>query len=234
MRLLKAVIEEYTASSEPVGSQTISKKYILNCSAATIRNEMAKLIELGFLEMLHTSSGRVPTHLAYRLFLDELMEEEDLSVLQEVAMKQRLWQARFEFDQLLRNAILSLSDLTKELAFSATSDGYVVHAGAVNILDYFEFWDIEVAKAALYLLDRYELLEDILKRNQSGSDVSTAIGTELGYDNLKSCALVFAPYTAGNRMGYVGVLGPSRMRYPTVIPAVRYTANLVGELSEPW
>jgi heat-inducible transcriptional repressor len=72
MKLLKAVIDEYVNSSEPVGSQTIAKKYVLNCSAATIRNEMAKLIELGFLDMLHTSSGRVPTHLAYKFFLDEL------------------------------------------------------------------------------------------------------------------------------------------------------------------
>jgi heat-inducible transcriptional repressor len=157
-----------------------------------------------------------------------------LSVLQEVAMKQRLWSSRFEFPKLLRDSVISLSDMVKELAFAVSSDGYIVYAGAVNILDYFEFWDIEVAKAALYLMDRFEILEELLRTNQTGSSISTAIGAELGYDDLTNCAIVYSPYVSGNKMGYVGVLGPSRMNYAKVFPAVKYTKGLVEELSEPW
>ncbi|KKS28324.1 MAG: Heat-inducible transcription repressor hrcA, partial [candidate division WWE3 bacterium GW2011_GWD2_42_11] len=133
-QLIHAVIDEYIKNAEPVGSVEIVAKYNLRCSPATIRNEMAKLIELGFLEMMHTSSGRVPTKMAYRLYLDQMMEERELPVLQEVALKQRLWTNRFEFEKLLRESVLALSEMSRSLAFATTEDGFVSYAGAANIL----------------------------------------------------------------------------------------------------
>lgn len=233
--LLSAIIKEYIDSSEPVGSLDLVKKYNLKFSAATVRNEMAKLIDDGFLQMPHTSSGRIPTPMAYRFFLEEVMEEEDVPVLQEIAMKQKMWPTRFEFEKLLRNSVLSLADLTKELAIATTKDGHVIHAGAVNVLDNKEFWDINVAKSALYLLDNYELLEKIFQKSPFGAtDIKCVIGDELGYDNLDDCCVVFSNYDLGERSGYVAVLGPSRMNYARVIPAVRYTKNLIEELAGSW
>lgn len=234
LKLLNAIINEYVDSAEPVGSVEIVDKYNFKYSPATARNEMAKLLELGFLEMLHTSSGRVPTAMAYRLFLDQIMEEEELPVLQEVAMKQRLWPSRFEFDRLLRQAIVSLSDNVKEAAIATANDGYITSSGVVNILDHKEFWDIDVARTALNLLDRSELLEEIFTKSPYGNEVRSVIGTEIGIQNLENCALVYAKYNAGKRSGYISVFGPSRMRYETVIPAVRYTKNLIEELGESW
>ena len=234
LQLLNTIIIEYIDSSEPVGSQVLVKKYNLKFSAATVRNEMARLLEEGFLEMLHTSSGRVPTAMAYRMFLNDLMEEEDLPVLQEVAMKQRLWPSRFEFEKMLREAVIALSDVTKELAIATTADGYVVHAGAVNVLDNKEFWDIEVAREALTLLDRHELLEQIFQKAVKGEKISCAIGDELGNQRLEKCGIVFAPYASGNKNGYIAVLGPSRMKYNRVLPAIRYTKNLIEELGGAW
>ena len=233
--LLEAIISEYLNSSEPVGSVTIIKKYPIKASAATIRNEMAALLKKGFLDMVHTSSGRIPTPLAYRYFLDELMEEEEIPVLQEVAIKQRLWPKRFEFEKLLRQAAVSMSDITHELSILTSDDGFTVYAGAVNLLDHQEFWDIEVAKAALYILDRFELLDEIFKKNSlGGQEVATAIGDEIGISGLSSCSFVFAPYLAGKKSGYVSVFGPARMNYPTVVPAVKYAKNLIEELGETW
>ena len=74
--------------------------------------------------MMHTSSGRVPTSRAFRFFIEDLMEEDELPVLQEVAVKQRLWPQRFEFEKLLRNAALSLAETTKNLAIAVTDDGF--------------------------------------------------------------------------------------------------------------
>ncbi len=233
--LLNAIISEYLDTSEPVGSSVIVKKYNVKCSAATVRNEMAKLLDDGFLQMLHTSSGRVPTPQAYKFFIDEIMEEQEIPVLQEVAIKQRLWPTRFEFNKLLRQSALSLADMTKLLALVTTEDGYVAHAGAVNVLDNIEFWDIDVAKSALYLLDRYELLQELLEKASYGSnDVKFLIGEELGSKYLNNCSLLFSPYVVGNRSGYVGVLGPARMNYSVVVPAVRYTKKLIEELGENW
>lgn len=234
IQLLKAVIREYTTTSSPVGSVEIVKKYNLKCSAATVRNEMAKLIELGFLDMIHTSSGRVPTKNAYRFYLDQLMEEEELPVLQEVAMKQRLWPNRFHFEKLLRESVISLSDMTKYLAIATIDDGFVVHAGARNVLDNKEFWEIDVAKAALMLIDDYSLLERIFQSVPYGGEVKVALEDELGMENLNRCTMLFTPYSSGSRKGYISILGPSRMNYGIVIPAVRYTKELIEELGESW
>jgi transcriptional regulator of heat shock response len=234
IRLLNAIINEYINTSEPVGSVEVVKKYNLKYSPATARNEMSELKELGFLEMVHTSSGRVPTAMAYRLFLDQIMEESEMPVLQEVSMKQRLWPSRFEFDRLLRQAVLSLSENVKELIIGTANEGHVTCAGMVNILDHKEFWDIDVARTALNLLDRYELLEEIFNKSPYGEEVRTVIGTEIGIEKLENCAFVFSSYQAGNKSGYISVFGPARLKYDNVIPAVRYTKNLIEELGESW
>jgi transcriptional regulator of heat shock response len=234
LRLLNAVISEYINTAEPVGSVEVVKKYNFKYSPATARNEMARLLKLGFLEMAHTSSGRIPTAMAYRLFLDQIMQEEELPVLQEVAMKQRLWPSRFEFDKLLRQAIVSLSENVGELALATANDGYITCAGMVNILDHKEFWDIDVARTALGVLDRHELLEEIFKKAPHGGEVRSVIGAEIGIENMENCSFTFAQYQAGSKSGHIGVFGPSRLKYEKVIPAVRYTKNLVEELGESW
>ena len=231
IRLLDAIITEYLNTSEPVGSNYLVKKYNLTVSPATVRNEMAELLRLGFLEMSHSSSGRVPTSMAYKFFLQELLEEEELPLLQEVAIRQKLYANRYEFEKLLQKCVVSLADLTQELSIAVTYDGFMVHAGAVHILDKKEFWEIEVTKTALSLLDNFELLEQILKRSPEGiSEIEFLIGTDLGVPNLSNCSLVFTRFKSAKSSGFFAVLGPSRMRYQNVIPSLRYAKNLVEEI----
>ena len=78
-RVLQAVVQDYIESAEPVGSRTLARKYDLGVSPATIRNEMADLEMLGYLEHLHTSSGRVPSAKGYRLYVDSLMPVQPMS-----------------------------------------------------------------------------------------------------------------------------------------------------------
>jgi len=235
IKLLEAIINEYLESSEAVGSQTIVERYKIPCSAATIRNEMADLMERGFLLMSHTSSGRKPTPLAYRFFIQELLQEDDMPVLQEVAIKQRMWPVRFEMEKLLKQASLALSDTTHELAFATTNDGFSVYTGAANILDYVEFWDISIAKNALSILDRFEIMNDILTRASYGEkEVSILMGDEISVQGLEESTFVFSKYDTRGKSGFVGILGPSRMKYNSVIPNVRYVKNLVEELTSGW
>lgn len=77
MLILKAIIDDYIASVEPVGSRTIAKKYDMGLSSATIRNEMADLEEMGYLSQPHTSAGRIPSDKGYRLYVDQLMERKE-------------------------------------------------------------------------------------------------------------------------------------------------------------
>lgn len=232
--LLKAIVEEHIKSTDPVGSQALVDKYKLKVSPATVRNEMVELIHQGFLEMPHTSSGRIPTTMGFRFYVDRLVEEGDLPILKEVALKQRLWPVRFEFEKLLRQAALALSEITKKLAITTTFDGHMFHAGSVNVLEEREFWEIEVAKAALNLLDNHELLHGIFEKVHGDRDVRIIIGDEMGLSNLRTCCLVFASYTAGRRSGIISILGPARMEYKEVVPAVRFIKNLLEELGANW
>ena len=79
-KILKAIIQTYLETGEPVGSRTISKYTDLNLSSATIRNEMSDLEDLGYIVQPHTSAGRIPSDHGYRLYVDELMEEKDQEV----------------------------------------------------------------------------------------------------------------------------------------------------------
>ena len=79
-KILKAIIQTYLETGEPVGSRTISKYTDLNLSSATIRNEMSDLEELGYIIQPYTSAGRIPSDLGYRLYVDELMKEKDKEV----------------------------------------------------------------------------------------------------------------------------------------------------------
>ena len=79
LKILQAIIGDFITTAEPVGSRTLSKKYDLGVSPATIRNEMADLEEMGFLTHPHTSAGRVPSQKAYRLYVNEIMKKRELS-----------------------------------------------------------------------------------------------------------------------------------------------------------
>lgn len=80
MKILKAIIQTYMETGEPVGSRTISKYTDLNLSSATIRNEMADLEEMGLIIQPYTSAGRIPSDKGYRLYVDNLMEEKEKEV----------------------------------------------------------------------------------------------------------------------------------------------------------
>lgn len=114
IRILLAIINDYINNAEPVGSRTIAKKYNFGLSSATIRNEMSDLEEMGYLEHLHTSSGRKPSDKGYRLYVDKLMSVEQLSPEEEFLIKnQMLTAALYEVDKIVKQATILLSELTK-------------------------------------------------------------------------------------------------------------------------
>ena len=82
LKILQAIISDYVRSAEPVGSRTLSKKFDLGISPATIRNEMSDLEEMGYLSHPHTSAGRVPSDKAYRLYVNHLMERHELTTVE--------------------------------------------------------------------------------------------------------------------------------------------------------
>lgn len=113
LKILQAIISDYIATGEPVGSRTIAKKYDLGISPATIRNEMADLEDMGLLEQPHTSAGRVPSSKGYRLYVDRIMQYERLSRDEERRIKSQLVEShRTEIDSLIHEVSSLLSELT--------------------------------------------------------------------------------------------------------------------------
>ena len=115
--ILEAVIRTYVETAEPAGSRTVARRFRLGISPATVRNTMSDLEEKGYLYHPHTSAGRVPTDLAYRLYVDSLMERPHLSAEERTALRRHL-EARGEgaaVETLLRRAAQVLGLLTQEL-----------------------------------------------------------------------------------------------------------------------
>lgn len=114
IKILEAIICDYIYTGEPVGSRTIAKKYDLGISSATIRNEMSDLEEMGFIEQLHTSSGRKPSDKGYRLYVDKLIQLQRLTPEEELKIKAELInEALYEVNKIVKKATVLLSELTK-------------------------------------------------------------------------------------------------------------------------
>lgn len=115
-RVLRAVIDDYVASAEPVGSRTLARKYDLGVSPATIRNEMADLEMLGYLEHLHTSSGRIPSSKGYRFYVNGLLPPKPVSDA-EKAQIDKWYRARVRrIDEVFQETARIISKVTKNVA----------------------------------------------------------------------------------------------------------------------
>ena len=129
IKILQVIINDYITTGEPVGSRTIAKKYELGVSPATIRNEMADLEELGYLEQPHTSAGRIPSSKGYRLYVDKLMKQQQLSLEEQLAIKNEIIDmALLEVDKMVKQVSSLLSDLTQLTCVAKTpsfNKGYI-------------------------------------------------------------------------------------------------------------
>ena len=118
-RVLEAVIQSYVETAEPAGSRTISRRFGLGVSPATIRNTMSDLEEKGYLSHPHTSAGRVPTDVAYRLYVDSLMRVAPIASPDREKLAEQLSAGGGStIETILRRAAQSLSVLTQELGMA--------------------------------------------------------------------------------------------------------------------
>jgi len=115
--ILATVVYEYIATAEPVGSNTLTQKYNLGVSSATVRNEMAELEAGGYLVQPHTSAGRVPSDAGYRTYVDELMQPETLPPEDRRRIREDLREASRELDDVIESATRLLGRLSNNLAF---------------------------------------------------------------------------------------------------------------------
>jgi len=232
--IVKAIVEEYTTTGEAVGSETLDKKFNLGVSPATIRNEMVRLEDMGYLKQPHTSAGRIPTPLSLKLYVTELMTEDQLPVTEEVAVKERIWDNRDELGRLLRESTRLLSEKTGTIGVATTSDGRVYSSGYANILNLPEFYDIDVTRTVLSMVESHRELTDLFARITDTDSVHIVVGDDFGTEHLYPCGMAYVDFTAGKTQGHLGVIGPARLNYPYIMPMLRHMSSLIDEISATW
>lgn len=233
---LKAIIEEYINTAEPVGSETLERKYNLSASPATIRNEMVRLSEFGYLKKPHSSAGRIPTAKGMKFYVTQLMKEKELSTVEEVALKEKVWDYREQMQRFLKEVTRSLAVKTGALAIAITNEEDVFISGYSNILEMPEFYDIDITKTLLSAIDEYEYFFELChQRVNDDEEIHVLMGEELGDRLHGPYSFVYTHYeTPMHRSGDIGVIGPVRLNYTLVVPTVRYFGDLIESIAKGW
>jgi len=328
LAVLRAIVEDYVATQEPVGSKALVERHHLKVSPATVRNDMAVLEEEGYIRQPHTSAGRVPTDRGYRLFVDKLSRVKPLSAAERRAIERFLVGA-VDLDDVVHRTVRLLAQLTRQVAIvqypsltrsavrhlelvpvSSTrlllvviTDTGRVEQRFVELPEAMQADDVSKLRQLINqklvnvrladspplvqaLVDECApelkpgmsalvtvLLETLVERGEerialagtanltrgsmfdfrgslrpilealeeevvilklfSEEDTSTQrvrIGDENEIEDLRSTTVVITGYGPGSTVGGLGVLGPTRMDYPSTIATVRAVARYVGDL----
>jgi heat-inducible transcriptional repressor len=329
-QILEAIVEDYIATAEPVGSSAVARRHALTLSSATVRNVMANLEELGLLTSPHTSAGRIPTEKAYRFYVDSLVALRQVSRDEKRQIVQHCRQAGIGLSDILKETSRTLSQLSnymgivvapsftadvfrhiefirigqrKILAILVSSHGAVQNRlletdedyapedlirmgnylnermqgltinqvreqvlaemasekssfdqlltralkigeqmvrgsadeifveGQARILDQPEFSDAGRMKEIYQAFEQKGVLVQLLSRCMSADGVQIYIGSETSLSQSAGVSLVTSRFvTSSNTVGMLGVIGPTRMGYSSVIPIVDYTARMVSRL----
>ncbi|HEX9436052.1 MAG TPA: hypothetical protein VGA16_02685 [Candidatus Limnocylindria bacterium] len=239
--ILHAVIREHIVSARPVASAALVQRYRMDVSTATVRNELADLEELGLLTHPHTSAGRVPTDLGYRYFIESLMPQPHLRPEEQVTLSHQFRQASADAAQWLQLAASALARVTAEAAL-ATYDRVldpdevvwqreIHYEGIELILEQPEFEVRERVRDVVSLLHDRARLAKVLPDLLDEGEVAVTIGSEHTVEALRPFSLVIGRYgRAHGPVGYIGVVGPTRMDYQRTIGAVRFVGALMSDL----
>ena len=201
LKILQAIVGDFIYSAEPVGSRTISRKYDMGVSAATIRNEMSDLEDMGFLTHPHTSAGRIPSDKAYRLYVNSMMQKYELQDEEKNAIAREITENVSELDKTVRHASQILSRLTNLTAFAMTPSQNENTLRYVNILPVDERTVVlmivaesgKVTNTAVRLKSMYdprslELLAKVLTHNYRGRSLSSILTLDIIKDLEKDVA----------------------------------------------
>jgi heat-inducible transcriptional repressor len=329
-QILEAIVEDYIATAEPVGSSAVARRHALTLSSATVRNVMANLEELGLLTSPHTSSGRIPTEKAYRFYVDSLVALRQITRDEKKQIIRRCRQAGSGLTDILKETSRTLSCLSNYmgivLAPNFTADVFrhieFIHLGArkllailvsrngsvqnrlvetdedfsaedlirmgnylnelmqgltifqarerileemkkeksqydhlmsralriseqavtvvaeeifvegqARILDQPEFSDARRMKDIYQAFEQKGRLLQLLGSCMTAEGVHIFIGSESTVSQSAGVSMITSRFvTSSNTVGVLGIIGPTRMGYSSVIPIVDYTARLVSRL----
>lgn len=227
--ILAAIIEQHAEIAAPVGSVMLAK--LFGVSSATIRSEMARLEEVGFIEQPHTSAGRIPTDAGYRFYVNSLneaqAEQPQLLDRSARAIEARVSTHGKRADRAIRSAVDSLVELTQNLGLATIGDELYL-SGIGNLFSQPEFLQGNHAQQVARLLDN---LEPWLREAAPNEPLNVYIGSENPIGKSSGATLIISrfrsPYSDNS---YIGVLGPTRQSYAKVMRLVRHAGAMLEEV----
>lgn len=229
VKILAAIIEQYAEVASPVGSVMLAQ--LFNVSSATIRSEMARLEEMGLITQPHTSAGRIPTDLGYRMYVntitDAQMADQPRFDRSARAIEARVHTHSDRADRTIRSAVDSLVELTQNLGLATIGDELYL-SGMGNLFSQPEFMSGTHAQSVARLLDN---LEPWLREAAPNEPLNVYIGSENPIGKTSGASLIISRFRSPySDRSYIGVLGPTRQSYGKVMHLVRHTGAMLEEV----
>lgn len=232
MAILGALIEQYSEVAAPVGSVTLAK--LFGVSSATIRSEMARLEEMGYIAQPHTSAGRIPTDKGYRRYVNAITEAtDDWNELPDgldrsaKAIDARVSSYASRADRAIRSAVDSLVDLTHNLGLATIGDELYMN-GIANLFSQPEYLHGRHVQAVASLLDN---LEPWLREASPNEPLNVFIGSENPIGKTSGATLIISRFRSPySDQSYIGVLGPTRQDYARTMRLVRHAGAMLEEV----
>ena len=216
--ILEAVIREYIRTARPIASAELLEDLDFDISPATVRNEMMRLDDLGYLEQPHTSAGRVPTDQGYRFFVDHAVESAPL----ERSERNRI-RTLFENDTLedfARECSRTISRMARAFTAIGIDDDVLTDRGFTEMLDEPEFQDIDRVKQFGRLID---LLDEDMQTLTEDNEERIFIGAENPLKEARPYTMMISHWRHPKGFnGFLAIVGPKRMNYQKNISLIRY------------
>lgn len=230
IQILAAIIEQHAEVAEPIGSVMLAK--LFNVSSATIRSEMVRLEEMGYIAQPHTSAGRIPTDAGYRFYVNMITNSTDENVLPAFdrsarAIEARVSTQRSHADKAIRSAVDSLVDLTHNLGLATIGDELYL-SGIGNLFSQPEFSQTQHVQAVARLIDN---LEPWLREAAPNEPLNVYIGAENPIGRNSGVSLIISRFRSPySDRSYIGVLGSTRQSYAKVMCLVKQTGAMLEDI----
>lgn len=233
--VLKIIITYHIRSAVPIGSVFVSD--ILDLSSATIRNVMGELEDMDYISKPHTSAGRVPTTTGYRYYVNNLLELGSISSQQKRFIEKEYYSDDIaSIEAMLEKIPHLLSVMTHYAGIACVSSLKFYIEGTSNMIDMPEFRNPQRMRMLLRLFDEKAELLKLLSEDLTTDGVKIHIGEEDRFTMLRDLTLITGNYRIGRSgRGSLGILGPMRMDYSTLIPLVGFLSRTIETvLDEIW
>ncbi len=232
--ILEAIVNDFVQTAEPVGSFTITRHYLKDVSPATVRNEMHELEQTGYITHPHTSSGRIPTDVGYRYYVDNIMETKTISGKEIALIRSGIKKIGRGVEEILRGTIKVVSSL---LNYVTVFVGFgekrktLSTTGLSNVLKQAEYQSIDSARQMIEMVEHEELVSKILEEYSKLDPLSIRIGHENRFKEMKDLSIVVATHNLkGVDPGAFGIIGPTRMDYERVTSVLKYVSDELEEI----